>query len=119
MTTKMQGNGFPSFGVQMPDGLMDSFKTLATMSQSMTERWMSNRADQAQFHLDAMTKLMGCKNPTEAAALQQTWLKGTVELLTAEMQGYQEQVQALSKQSLSAFGQLQPTAPSRPHPKAA
>jgi hypothetical protein len=114
----MQGN-WPSFGVQMPDAWLDSYKTMASMSQSLTERWMSTLADQAKFNLDALTKLATCKSPAEAAELQQSWLKGTVERLTIEMQGYQEQVQALSQQGLSAFSQLQSTSPTRPHPKAA
>jgi hypothetical protein len=120
MTTKLDAGSWPSFMVQMPDNWLESYKSLASASQAFAERWFANRTEQAQHTLDTVTKLTACKSPAEATEIQQRWFRGTVELLTAEMKAYQEQVAALSQQGLSALGQPpQPTGQPRSHPKAA
>lgn len=118
MTTKETG-GWPSFLTQMPETWLESCKTFSSTSQAIAERWLSNRSEQAQQNLDAVTKLAGCKSPAEFAEVQQRWLQDTVERFTAEVKSYQDQVGTLSQQALSAADPSR-TGPSRPsHPKAA
>jgi hypothetical protein len=119
MTTKLDAGSWPSFMVQMPDNWLESYKSLASASQAMMQRWLANRTEQTQHTLDTVTKMTACKSPAEAAEIQQRWLRETVERLTAEVKEYQEQVTALSQQGLSTLSQASPGAPSRSHPKAA
>jgi hypothetical protein len=117
--TKLNAGGLPSMMGQMPDNWLESCKSLASLSQVMAERWVANRAAQHQHMVDTITKMTACKSPAEAAEIQQRWFRETVEHLTTEVKQYQEQVAALSQQSLSAIGQPQPTGQPRPHPRAA
>lgn len=118
MTTKETG-GWPSFLTQMPETWLESCKTFSSTSQAIAERWLSNRSEQAQQNLDAVTKLVGAKSPAEFAEVQQRWLQDTVERFTAEVKSYQDQVSTLSQQALSATDPSR-TGSSRPsHPKAA
>jgi len=120
MTTKLDAGAWPSFMVQMPDNWLESYQSLASASQAIAERWFANRSEQAQHALDTVSKLTACKSPAEAAEIQQRWFRETVELLTAEVKSYQDQVAALSQQGLSALGQPpRPAGQPRPHPKAA
>jgi hypothetical protein len=119
MTTKSTPAGWPAMMGQMPDNWLESCKSLASASQAMAERWFTNRAAQHQHMLDTVTKMTACKSPAEAAEVQQRWFRETVERLTAEVKEYQDQVAALSQQSLSAIGQPQPAAPPRAHPRVA
>jgi hypothetical protein len=119
MTTKLDAGAWPSFMPQMPDNWLESFQSLASASQAIAERWMTNRTEQVQHTLDTVTKMASCKSPAEAAELQQRWFRETVERLTAEMKSYQDQVAALSQQGFTALSQPQQPGQPRAHPKAA
>ncbi|HUA55708.1 MAG TPA: phasin family protein [Candidatus Sulfotelmatobacter sp.] len=103
MATQTDGNGSSLFLTALPDKWLERCQELSAASQAMAERWVENRAEQVQTNLDAWTKLASCKNPGEVAEVQQRWWRSSIDHLTAEMKGYQDQMLALGQQSQAAL----------------
>jgi hypothetical protein len=87
----------------LPANLVESCKGLSTAAQAIAERWVKSRSEQAQATLEVCAKLASCKSPSEFAELQQRWWQGTVDQLSAEMKGYQDQILALSQMNPTAL----------------
>lgn len=96
MANQTNGNGAAAFLSALPSSLLEGSQGFAAASQAMAERWIANRTEQVRFNVEACTKLASCKSPSEFAELQQRWWQTTVDQLTAEMKGFQEQISALS-----------------------
>ena len=116
MATPTDGAGWTSFFTQAADTWLENCKTVSGGSQTIGSRWLKDCSDQIQSNLDTWTKLAGCQDVAEAAAIQQRWWRGTVDRLSAEFKDCQDQMAALSQQGFAAFHETKRArhAPSNP-----
>jgi hypothetical protein len=114
MATQSESGQWPAFLSQVPETWLDNYKALMSASSAITERWLKAYTAQVQSNLEVCSRLAGCKEIGEAAAIQQRWCSDTAQRVTAELEQCQEQMGALAKQGFSAM--REPPSARRPTP---
>ena len=94
--------GWPGFVVQAPEAWLGNLQAIAEASQAFAASWFKNRSAQLQSNLEAWTRMAGCKDPSEIAAIQQRWLQDSIERLSAEAKDCQVQIMRLTQRGSAA-----------------
>jgi hypothetical protein len=115
MSTQSEPDSWQAMLTQVPQGWMEGCKAFSDASRAVVEGWAKGCTDQIQRNLAACTKLAVCKDPGEIAEIQQRWWRDTCDRLSAELQGYHEQLMALTRTNLSG-SKGGPSSPARHSP---
>lgn len=72
-------------------------------AEPVTARWLERRREGTEAALEAIEKLAGCRDLSDAASIQRDWLDGTMKRWSSDIEALTSHTMALSQEAVSRY----------------